>query len=230
MGLMKKHQQAVNKGIEPKKSAKVSPATAQEMKGLGANTVLARFTKMIREDALLLKEIQSHEQRDEEKKLLIPKYEEYLASYISQDKRYNNPVLVQVMVWLFDINEIERALGLAGLAITQKDNLPDGFNSKLQDWVLDTLFDWCEKEYEGKRTSEPFLSATIKFIETIDTFDQIKAKYQKLAGHYAFDAEQWEKAVDHYLYAEKLNPKIQVKTKREAAQKKLEELAKANKS
>ncbi len=230
MGLMKAPQHAVQKGIAPRKSAKVSPATAQEMKGLGANTVLARFTKMIREDALLLKEIQSHEQRDEEKKLLIPKYKEYLESYMGQGKRYKNPVLVQMMVWLFDISEIEGALKLAVMAIEQDDDLPEGFNSKLQNWVLDTVFDWCEKEYEGKRSSEPFLTDTINHIETIDTFDQIKAKYQKLAGHYANDAEQWDKAVEHYQYAEKLNPKIQVKTKREAAQKKIEELVKANNS
>ena len=228
MGLMKEHQKKVLDNPDAALAQKVTPATAQDMRGLGANTVLARFTKMIRQDDSLLREIKSHEERNEQKALLIPKYEAYLQSYLEGDKRYKNPVLVQIMVWLFDTNEIEQALQLAVLAIDVNDELPDAFGSKLQDWVLDTVFDWCEKEYEIKRSAEPFLSDTIEHIETIDTFDQIKAKYQKLAGHYALHAENWQKAVEHYVYAEKLNPKIQVKTKRETAQKKLDELAKAN--
>lgn len=228
MNLMQKHQKKCADCAPTAQPKKVMGTSKQDMKGLGLATELERQTKLIQTDALLLKSIMSHEQRDKEKALLIPKYESYLDSYLSQEKRHKNPVLVQVMVWAFDSKQIDLALNLAKYALDINDDLPEGYKSNIQEWVLDTLHDYLEEEYKAGRTSEPYLSDTIQFLVDLDTFDQIKSKFHKLAGHYAYDSEEWQKTVDHYLLAEKFSSKAQVKTKREHAEKQLEKLAEAN--
>ncbi|MEY8240001.1 MAG: phage terminase small subunit [Cycloclasticus sp.] len=234
MNLMQQHQQRLAGNTAPKATTqKVAQATNHDMQGLGLNAELQRISTMIKNDSILLKEIKSHEQRDEEKKLLIPKYESYLNAYFSQNTRHKNPVLVQVMVWAFDTKQIDMAMELAGHAIKQNDDMPEGFNSKIQEWVLDTLHDYLDKEYKAERSCEPYLSDTLEYMGGLDTFDQIKSKYHKLAGLIASDAEAWRGAVEQLELAEKFNTKAMVTTKLNKAKKelaKIEALAVADES
>ncbi len=218
---MQKHQKRVAKNATPKSAQKVAPTRTRDMRGLGLNAEMQRHHTMIIQDVALLKLIKSHDQRDEQKALLIPKYDSYLKAYLAQDKRHKNPVLVQVMVWLFDTKQIDNALELAELAMEIKDDTPQGFTSSIHDWVLDTLHDYLNAEYEAGRGAEPYLSFAFEVMKGLDTFDQIKAKFHKLAAFYAYDLEDWKIAAPHFLEAERLNPKIQVTTKRKDAVKKL---------
>jgi hypothetical protein len=129
---------------------------------------------------------------------LLPKYQDFIQRYMDSGLVMQNPVLVQVMVWLFDTEQFEDGLKLADFAIEQGQEMPERFKRNVQTFVADAVIEWAFREYNAQRSPEPYLSDLLPRVDgEWDLPEQIPSKYHKLIGMRAMEAEQWETALEH---------------------------------
>lgn len=142
---------------------------------------------------------------------LLPKYQGYVQRYCESGLNYPNRVLVQVMIWLFDTEEFEDGMELAHFAIEQGQRMPERFKRDIQTFVADAVCDWAYAEYKAKRSPEPYLSDLLSLVDGEWALtEQIPAKYHKLIGIRALEAQEWGTALLHFNRATELYPSIGV--------------------
>ncbi|WP_152219752.1 phage terminase small subunit [Pseudomonas sp. SCB32] len=211
-------------------NALTSPANAQKHLQL---MVAAMDQDLERISAINSREARQQLKRDE----LLPKYLDYVKRYLDSGLVYQNPVLVQVLVWLFDTVQFEAGLNLALICIEQGQALPERFTRDIPTFVADEVIDWAEAEQKAGRSPEPYLSQLLLYVDQdwyVPTFvpdwqvpkpwklfERIPARFHKALGIQAMEQQQWALAIAHFQRAETLYPEIGVKTRREAAEKAL---------
>ena len=145
---------------------------------------------------------------------LLPKYQEYVQRYCESGMNFPNRVLVQVMVWLFDTAQFEDGLELADFAMEQGQIMPERFKRDIPTFVADAMIEWAMVEYQAKRSPEPYLSDLLPRVDgEWQLTEQIPAKYHKLIGIRAMEANEWETALKHFKRAIELYPKVGVDTR-----------------
>nr|WP_178117954.1 phage terminase small subunit [Pseudomonas sp. R5(2019)] len=145
---------------------------------------------------------------------LLPKYQEYVQRYCESGLNFPNRVLVQVMVWLFDTAQFEDGLELADYAMEQGQIMPERFKRDIPTFVADAMIEWAMVEYQAKRSPEPYLSDLLPRVDgEWQLTEQIPAKYHKLIGIRAMEANEWETALKHFKRAIELYPKAGVDTR-----------------
>ena len=153
---------------------------------------------------------------------LLPKYQEYVQRYCESGMNFSNRVLVQVMVWLFDTEQFEDGLELADFAMEQGQVMPERFKRDIQTFVADAVIEWAMVEYQANRSPEPYLSNLLPRVDgEWQLTEQIPAKYHKLIGIRAMEANDWETALRHFERATALYPKVGVDTRMENCRKAL---------
>ena len=153
---------------------------------------------------------------------LLPKYQEYVQRYCESGMNFPNRVLVQVMVWLFDTEQFEDGLELADFAMEQGQVMPERFKRDIQTFVADAVVEWAMVEYQANRSPEPYLSNLLPRVDgEWQLTEQIPAKYHKLIGIRAMEANDWETALQHFERATALYPKVGVDTRMENCRKAL---------
>ncbi|WP_268799057.1 phage terminase small subunit [Pseudomonas huanghezhanensis] len=212
------HGPAVNSA----KSETYTPGTALAGPA-NAQKHLALMISALAEDCSRLSDLNSMSDRQRLKRdELLPKYLEYVQRYRESGLNHPNPVLMQVLVWLFDTEQFEPALELADFAIQQKQVMPERFRRDIPTFIADTVMDWADAEYKAGRSPEPYISQLLPRVEAEwKLFEKIPARYHKLLGLIAFDQEAWAKAIAHFERATALFPAIGVKTKHDDATKAL---------
>lgn len=199
-----------------------SPAEALSSPA-NARKHLALMVAGLDEDLTRLSEIKGLATRQDLKRNeLLPKYQEYVQRYLASGLVYQNRVLVQVMVWLFDTAQFEDALELADIAIGQGQEMPERFKRDIPTFVADAVCEWAYDEHQAGRSPEPYLSDLLPRVDgEWDLPEQIPAKYQKLIGIRAMEEQDWAKAIKHLERATELYPKVGVGTRIENARKAL---------
>jgi len=159
-----------------------------------------------------IKSLQLRQQLKREE--LLPKYQDYVQRYRDSGLNFENSVLVQVLVWLFDVQEFEKGLELADFAMAQGQPMPERFKRDIPTFVADAVIEWAYDEYHAQRSPEPYLSNLLPRVDGEWTLpEQIPAKYHKLIGIRAQEAEQFDTALQHYERATLLYSKIGVGTR-----------------
>ena len=139
---------------------------------------------------------------------LLPKYQDYVQRYCESGLNFQNRILVQVMVWLFDTAEFEDGLELADFAIEQGQVMPERFKRDIPTFVADAVIDWAFDEYNARRSPEPYLSNMLPLVDgEWELTEQIPSKYHKLIGIRAMEAEEWQTALKHLERSTELYPK-----------------------
>ncbi|HDV4106858.1 TPA: terminase [Pseudomonas aeruginosa] len=193
-----------------------SPANAQKH--------LALMQAALDADLERISAINSREERQRLKRdELLPKYQGYVERYRAAGLSYPNPVLVQVLVWLFDTVQFEAGLELALFAIGDGQEMPERFKRRdVQTFVADEVIAWAEAEYKAGRAPEPYVSNLLPLVDgQWQLFERIPARYHKLLGQLAMDNEEWAQAIEHLDRAVALYPEIGVGVRRAAAAKAL---------
>ena len=146
---------------------------------------------------------------------LLPKYQDFVQRYCESGQNLPNRVLVQVMVWLFDTEQFEDGLELADFAIEQGQQMPERFKRRdIQTFVADAVIEWAYAEHNAQRSPEPYLSDLLHRVDgEWDLTEQIPAKYHKLVGIRAMEANDWALALLHFERATELYPKVGVDTR-----------------
>ncbi len=138
-------------------------------------------------------------------KTLLPRYLPHVHAYVESGEEYANPVLVQVMLWLFDAGRLEQALPVAELAISQGQQMPNDFKRDLPTFVADAVLEWAEGEYKGGRAIEPYFSRVFTQLENWVIPDVVLMKYNKFAGKAAYDNGDYSLAVSLLSTADQLS-------------------------
>ena len=154
---------------------------------------------------------------------LLPKYQDFIQRYVESGQNLPNRVLVQVIVWLFDTAQFEDGLELADFAISQGQQMPEGFKRRdIQTFVADAILEWAEAEQKANRSPEPYLSDLLPRVDgEWQLTEQIPAKFHKLIGIRAEAAGDWETALKHFERAIELYPKVGVGTRADECRKAL---------
>ena len=200
-----------------------SPANAKKHLQLMVDALNVDLDRI---SAIDSRELRQQLKRDE----LLPKYLDYVQRYLDSKLIFPNPVMMQVLVWLFDTQQFTTGLQLADLAMLQEQELP--FKRNVQTFVADEVIEWAYAEYEVGRTPEPYVSDLLHLVDgEWQLFERIPARYHKLLGIIAIDLEDWPIAIAHFERAIELYPEIRVATRLDAARKALKkaELAAADK-
>ncbi len=211
-------------------TALAGPANAQKHLALMTTAMDADLERI---SAINSREARQALKRDE----LLPKYLDYVQRYRESGLNHPNPVLMQVLVWLFDTAQFEAGIELADFAIGQGQQLPERFKRDVQTFVADELIDWAEAEHKAGRSPEPYVSQLLPRVDgnwggfkqggeserpaPWQLFERIPARYHKLLGVLAMDRKDWAAAVEHLNRATELYPEIGVKTRLEGAEKAL---------
>lgn len=136
---------------------------------------------------------------------LLPRYQQHAEAYVASGEVYANPVLVQVVMWLFDAGRIEQALPMAALAIEQGQKMPADFKRDLATFTADAVLFWAEQEQKFGRAWEPYFSQVFNQLQNWKVPDVVRMKFCKFAGKAAFDLQDYQAAVMHLENAEKLS-------------------------
>ncbi|MBB61151.1 phage terminase small subunit [Stutzerimonas balearica] len=211
-------------------TALAGPANAQKHLALMTTAMDADLERI---SAINSREARQALKRDE----LLPKYLDYVQRYRESGLNHPNPVLMQVLVWLFDTAQFEAGIELADFAIGQGQQLPERFKRDVQTFVADELIDWAEAEHKAGRSPEPYVSQLLPRVDGSwdgftqgsegerpapwQLFERIPARYHKLLGVLAMERKDWAPAVAHLNRATELYPEIGVKTRLEGAEKAL---------
>lgn len=138
-------------------------------------------------------------------KTLLPRYLPHVQAYMASDEEYANPILVQVMLWLFDAGRLEQALPVAELAIKQGQQMPADFKRDVPTFVADAVLEWAEGEYKGGRAIEPYFSRVFSQLEQWTLPDVVLMKFNKFAGKVAFDSDNFALAAQLLESADQLS-------------------------
>ena len=211
-------------------TALAGPANAQKHLALMTTAMDADLERI---SAINSREARQALKRDE----LLPKYLDYVQRYRESGLNHPNPVLMQVLVWLFDTAQFEAGIELADFAIGQGQQLPERFKRDVQTFVADELIDWAEAEHKAGRSPEPYVSQLLPRVDgnwdgfkqggeserpaPWQLFERIPARYHKLLGVLTMECKDWAPAVAHLNRATELYPEIGVKTRLEGAEKAL---------
>ncbi len=120
--------------------------------------------------------------RNKVKREVMMQYLPHLAKYEKDGDNYANPVMVQVMIWAFDIGEMELALSLARLGADQKQQLPERFTRRdIPTFAADATLEWAKGQLQLKLPIEPHFGDVLALIETDwQVHDEIKVKFLRL--------------------------------------------------
>ncbi len=169
------------------------------------------------EDRRRVHDIQSIERKIELKKELIPHYVDYIKGVIAADQGANDDVLTTLMLWCFDVGEMEEALTLAEYALKHKLEMPDQFKRSVpaiiaEESAASAMTQLAENaENSTIDTVLANLLHALDITAETDMHDQIRAKLHKAIGHYAEAAGDQALALDHYERALALNENVGVK-------------------
>ncbi|AKA22070.1 phage terminase small subunit [Pseudomonas chlororaphis] len=154
---------------------------------------------------------------------LLPKYQDFIQRYVESGLNLPNRTLVQVMIWLFDTEQLTDGLELADFAIAQGQQMPEGFKRRdIQTFVADAVITWANAEHDAKRSPEPYVSDLLPRVDgEWQLTEQIPARYHRLLGIRAMEQQEWETAITHFERATKLYPSIGVGTRLDNCRKAL---------
>lgn len=173
---------------------------------------------------------------------LLPKYRPYVEQYLelaALGTVYQNPLFQHLIIWAFDVDDLETAVTWALIAIEQNQRTPTYIKRDWSHFTADTVLTWAEEQAAMGHAVEPWFSRVFDKVRLEWRLnEQATAKWYKLAGCLLLrdkdgvprpsamaDSATLEQA-DHWLaLAEKTHHKVGVGTLRKKIEMRLRALA-----
>ncbi|MBL0563723.1 phage terminase small subunit, partial [Aeromonas hydrophila] len=176
-----RHKQQVQAQLGAAQTATTGQAT-----GLVANSLhlqlIALEQDMARLKALARMSDKVAMKRDE----LFPKYRPYVDKYLelaALGTVYQNALFQRLIVWAFDIGDLETAISWALLAIEQHQRTPGNIKRDWAHFTADTVLGWAEEQAALGHGVEPWFSRVFDKVRGDWRLnEQATAKWYKLAG------------------------------------------------
>jgi hypothetical protein len=134
-------------------------------------------------DLRRLSEIQSIDRKIELKRELVPGYVDWVRGVLDADSGAADEVLVQVMIWSFDVGAWYDAMALGAYVLRHHLEMPSRFESTPGTFMVDTVADAAA---QARKLKEAFPLDVLFAIEDLtvgeDMPDQARAKLLKEIG------------------------------------------------
>ena len=157
--------------------------------------------------------------------VLVPKYLHGIDKYIEAGAKHPCAIFSTVLVWLFDISDLDTFIKWCIIAIDKKIPTPEHIKRNWETFCADSIFSWAEKQIEKGNSIDPYFSFVFEKIQSCEwrLFEKISAKYYKLSAlqllrnddgevkiTHVCDIKTLKKALDFLIKADELNPKVGV--------------------
>ncbi len=149
--------------------------------------------------------------------------EPFVSGYVESKAKYPNSVAIWFMIWLFDLEDIDKAVPLALHLIAQNiHKMPMRFKSSGQTFICDEVYKWAAKQLEQHKSAGPYLGDVIKVLEA-DKWKlpvlvngmmyMMRAKHFEAMGEDKAALADYEKAmsINSRAGAAKIIPKLKAK-------------------
>lgn len=165
----------------------VSIATANQQTAVpqaSADSLHLRIVELDQDrDALRAQFTRVADRVEHKRTVLIPKYMPLAESFLDSGKSYDNPIFSNVLVWLFDVGELEKAIEWCLIAIEREIPTPDFIKRGWPTFCADQVLEWAQTNYENGNSVEPYFSQVFKLVaEKWRLHEKISAKFYKFAG------------------------------------------------
>lgn len=194
-------QAAEKSGINP-----YTPPRAADSAPAAAHGSLDHYQAAMDADLGSLSALTKLEDKAAAKKTMIETYWGFIKAYMDNGDNYPNSVAVRVMIWLFDVLDIERALDLAFYLIkTGVQVTPSKFDRDIPTFVCDAVYDWANAllKMDPPQSASPYLDALVATLDN-DKWSlappvqskmyAMLAKHKNRVGEYALTVSLCEKA------------------------------------
>ncbi len=162
-----------------------------------------------------LKNIKSIEAKIAKKRELLPAFAPYIEGVLTAGNGAQDDVLMAIMVWLFDVGDLDAALRIADYALKHQLDTPDRYQRDTASIVAEQTAEEAQKLLKQENRDLPKLIAALTRAETLtagaDMHDQIRAKLHKAQGYALRDAGNHHAALNHLQRALALNANVGVK-------------------
>lgn len=160
-------------------------------------------------DLARIKNCASRQKKHEIQREILPHYADYLTSIMANPPGGDDPVLIQCMIWCFNLGEIEKAVALADHAIEHGLSMPEAFRANVGQFLCREVGYWALEQQKNDASPEPYLSNVFERSRDWDKPDQIEAVLLKAMGNLVMDGEP-EKALEYFEAAAPLDDRIGV--------------------
>lgn len=195
-------------------------AAAQEV-DLTTLTPYQRLLKQLHTDKSILKNIKSHQDKQQAKADLLPQYAEWLQGVLTSGTiAENDHITPTLLVWQLDCGLLNETMPLAQIAINSKAESPDEFQRSLPEIIVEQ---YAEQISAGAEITPENVNVLVGWAteksengqHVHNLPDLIRAKMLKAAGEYFEDAEpsNQELVLSLYSQAVEYNNKIGLKKK-----------------
>jgi hypothetical protein len=174
-----------------------------------------------------LKKIQSVERKIEAKRGYLPAYADWIAGTLDARRGTQDDVLVTVLIWTLDTNNLPAALPLARYALQHGLTLPDNYQRTLGCVIAEEFAEAAMRLLARdavKAADRDTLLEVAEITADEDMPDEVRAKLHRAIG-YAWREYDFEAALRHLKTALKLNDKVGVKKDIERLEREIKKAA-----
>ncbi|AZL84369.1 terminase [Aliivibrio salmonicida] len=120
---------------------------------------------------------------EHKRSVLVPKYKPYVQAYLESGDQFENPIFTNLVIWLFDIKELDTAIDWCMKAIERDLPTPENFRRDWPTFCADEVLAWAERESERGHSIQPYFSQIFEKVHTEwRLHEKVQAKWYKFAG------------------------------------------------
>lgn len=143
------------------------------------NALLANLDVSLKRLSKLPKGI---ERTNLKKNQLLPEFMAKVVEYLDGEDEFKNPILVQCMIWSYDVGNIKDFWWLASNCLKQHQEMPDRYLSNTHTFVADSVLEYSNNAVANGEEFEPYFSNVFEQINDWPTPDAVKEKYNFFYG------------------------------------------------
>ena len=164
-------------------------------------------------DCRTLKQIRSNERKADKKRELLPFYLPWVTGVLANGKGAQDDIVMTVMLWRLDADDIPGALEIARYAMTYGLTMPVGGHRRTTPYLLaEEVALAAQRLRDAKQPVElANLLDTLALTERADMPDIVRAKLHKITGYQLRDAGELTEALAHLQRAIQLERTVGVK-------------------
>ncbi|NTZ47969.1 terminase [Lelliottia aquatilis] len=164
-------------------------------------------------DCRTLKQIRSNEGKADKKRELLPFYLPWVAGVLANGKGAQDDIVMTVMLWRLDADDIAGALEIARYALTYGLTMPVGGHRRTTPYLLaEEVALSAQRLRDANQSPElALLLDTLALTERADMPDIVRAKLHKITGYLLRDKGELPEALAHLQRAIQLERTIGVK-------------------
>lgn len=99
------------------------------------------------------------------KRALLPQYLDFVDGYVANNDSYDNPVAVEIFIWMLDLEDIQRALVLGLYLISQKQAMPERFSSDMRTFLCNAMTEYAAKMLKEEQSAGPYLNTLVAIVD-----------------------------------------------------------------